>query len=346
MNNNKSNKTLMNNNNNDGQTLMNKRETDWFRGIAALMVVLSHYGHWWNILASTEGNVETFRYALTKLGVYGVDIFFLFSGYAMIKSLGDKKMSWQFVWKRIKNVYIPYIIIVGFIELISDGLNSLHDLWLIVCGYNYWYMMVLFLFYIGFIVIYALIRIKWLRTVIFCVFTYVMSYILYKNDMSPFWYVSNIAFAIGILAGEYEELFKKIIDKIWIYMLVILSIGMVFVIKWGLEDGVDWGGNPEDYQIWVQIGATVVWTLLILILASKCRIKEVIFTFLGKNSLYIYITHVFIAMRCINFSMIDSMSVRFILSPICIIAAAFLCSLIISCMWKLISMLTSVIKKH
>ncbi|MDE7131435.1 MAG: hypothetical protein K2O65_06515, partial [Lachnospiraceae bacterium] len=63
-------------------TLMNKRETDWFRGIAAFMVVVSHYGNWINILVSLEGNEETFRLALTKLGVYGVDIFFLFSGYA------------------------------------------------------------------------------------------------------------------------------------------------------------------------------------------------------------------------------------------------------------------------
>lgn len=336
----------MNNNNNDGKTLMNKRETDWFRGIAALMVVLSHYGHWWNILAATEGNVEVFRLALTKLGVYGVDIFFLFSGYAMIKSLGENKMSWKFVWKRIKNVYIPYFLIVGVIELISDGLNSLQALWFVICGYNYWYMMVLFLFYIGFIAIYALIRIKWLRTVVFCVFTYAMSYTLYKKGMQSFWYVSNIAFAIGIIAGEYEKAFKKVIDKIWIYMIVILSIGMVFATKWGLEGGADWGGNPEDYQIWVQIGATTVWTLLILILASKCRIKEPIFAFLGKSSLYLYLTHVFVAMRCINFSKIESMSVRFIISPICIIVVALLCNLFISCIWKLISRLASLLKKN
>ncbi|MDE7257725.1 MAG: acyltransferase family protein, partial [Lachnospiraceae bacterium] len=83
-------------------TLMNKCETDWFRGIAAFMVVVSHYGDWINILGTLEGNAETFRFALTKLGVYGVDIFFLFSGYAMVKSLGNRHMSWQFIWKRIK----------------------------------------------------------------------------------------------------------------------------------------------------------------------------------------------------------------------------------------------------
>jgi len=58
--------------------LMPKKETDWFRGIAVIMVVVSHYAEWWSWFAPMEGNAEIFRLALTKLGVYGVDIFFLF----------------------------------------------------------------------------------------------------------------------------------------------------------------------------------------------------------------------------------------------------------------------------
>lgn len=320
-------------------TLMNKCETDWFRGIAALMVVLSHYGDWINILVQLEGNAETFRFALTKLGVYGVDIFFLFSGYAMIKSLGNSKMSWQFIWKRIKNVFIPYLIVAGIIELISGGLTSIHDFRILIIGYNYWYMCVLFIFYIGFIVIYAVIRVKGIRVIAFSVFTYAFSYKLYQYGMFPFWYVSNIAFAIGIIAGEYDEAVKKIVDKVWIPMIVLLTIGMAFIIRWGLTGGVNLGGDPEEYQLWFQIGATVVWTLLILILASKCRIREKIFAFLGRNSLYIYLTHTFVFMRCIN-NLTCNMYVRFIISPICIIALSFLCNLIISGMWKLITMLS------
>ncbi|MBD5475048.1 MAG: acyltransferase [Lachnospiraceae bacterium] len=320
-------------------TLMNKHETDWFRGIAAFMVVVSHYGNWINILVSLEGNAETFRFALTKLGVYGVDIFFLLSGYAMIKSLGNGKMSRQFIWKRIKNVFIPYVIVAGIIELISGGLTSFHDFWILLIGYNYWYMCVLFIFYIGFMVIYAIIRVKGVRVIAFSVFTYAMSYKLYQSGMFPFWYVSNIAFAIGVIAGEYEEAVTKIIDRVWIPMIVLLTMGMAFVTRWGLTGGVNLGGDPEEYQIWVQIGATVVWTLLILILASKCRIRDKIFAFLGRNSLYIYLTHTYVFMRCIN-DLTCNMYVRFMISPICIIAVSFLCNLLISGMWKLISVLS------
>ena len=321
------------------KTLMNKCETDWFRGIAALMVVLSHYGEWINILVSLEGNAETFRFALTKLGVYGVDIFFLFSGYAMVKSLGNRKMNWQFIWKRIKNVFIPYIIVIGIIELVSESLTSIHDFWILIIGYNYWYMCILFIFYIGFIAIYAIIPVKGIRVIAFSIFTCVLSYKLYQYEMFPFWYVSNIAFAIGIIAGEYEEAAKKIVDKVWIPMIVLLTIGMTFITKWGLTGGVNLGGDPKEYQLGFQIGATVVWTLLILILASKCRIREKIFAFLGRNSLYIYLTHAYVFMRCIN-NLTCDFYMRFIISTICIIAVSFLCNLAISGMWKLISMLS------
>ena len=75
-----------------GGQLMDRRETDWFRGIAAVMVVLSHYAEWWTWFVPAEGNGEMLRLALTKLGVYGVDIFFLFSGYAMVCSMEQELM--------------------------------------------------------------------------------------------------------------------------------------------------------------------------------------------------------------------------------------------------------------
>ena len=128
-------------------------------------------------------------------------------------------------------------------------------------------------------------------------------------------------------------------------MIVLLTIGMIFVTKWGLTGGVNLGGNPEDYQLWFQIGATVVWTLLILILAAKCQIREKIFAFLGRNSLYIYLTHVYVFMRCIN-NLTCDMYVRFIISPICIIAVSFLCSLTISTMWKLIAVLSQKMRNN
>ncbi|MCM1087742.1 MAG: acyltransferase [Muribaculaceae bacterium] len=329
----------------EGQ-LMSKQETNWFRGMAALMVVLSHYAEWWGQIMQPQGRIKTLCDALSKLGVYGVDMFFLFSGYAMVKSLGQENMSFRYVWKRIKNVYIPYLCIIGVQELLSGGFTSFHDFLLFLTGYDYWYMLVLFLFYIGFIVIYALVRVKTPRVLLFCVFTYAMSYILYCKGMKPFWYVSNITFALGVIAGEYEGWFRRIVDKAALPMIIICGIGMIFVVRFGMTGGVNIGGDPQEYQIWFQIGATLIWTLLILNLAAKCRMKEKIGAFLGKNSLYLYLTHTFFFMRCVNSEGLGKalefinhpgriMLLRFILGFLTAAAVSFLCGLAFNGLYRL-----------
>ena len=56
------------------------------RGIGILMVIASHYAEWYGDVLQNE----TLQYALTRLGCYGVDIFFLVSGYGLVKSAGKK----------------------------------------------------------------------------------------------------------------------------------------------------------------------------------------------------------------------------------------------------------------
>lgn len=280
--------------------LFSKQATNWFRGIAAIMVVLSHYAEWWTWFTPTEGNVEMIRYACSKLGVYGVDIFFLFSGYAMVKSLKQERMQPEFVWKRIKNVYIPYFIVVGIIEMLAGGFTSLEDFWLFASGYDYWYMFVLFILYIGFIAVWTIMGGREVRLITFVIFTYAFSYVLYSKGMHDFWYVSNITFALGVIAASYEEALKKTINKIGIPLLAVLAVGMIFAVRSGLGMGAVQGDRTAEQLIGQEIGATVVWTVLIMILAAKWRYHDPVLTFLGKNSLYIYLIHTYVFMRCVN----------------------------------------------
>ena len=338
------------------EQLFTKNITNFFRGIAAVMVVLSHYAEWWTIWMQPEGNAETFRIALTKLGVYGVDLFFLFSGYAMVKSLGQGKMNLRFVWKRVKNVYIPYFIVVGIIELISGGFLSpfedfglfLRDFWLFVSGYDHWYMFVLFLFYIGFIVIYFIPFGRIWRILAFSVFTYLVSYLLYQKGMREFWYVSNITFVLGVIAGEYDAQLKRIVEKAGIFIIPVMTVGMWFVVRFGLTGGVNIGGNPADYAHWFKIGATVIWTLLIFNLAGMIPkvfafmqipiLKRFLglaakpVAFLGKNSLYIYLTHDYVFMSCVNnpliIEIILDLKVKFCIAAVLTVLISFLCGLV------------------
>ena len=307
--------------------LMGKRETDWFRGMAAVMVVLSHYAEWWTWFAQTEGNAETVRLAFSRLGVYGVDIFFLFSGYALVKSLGQERMHLQFIWKRIKNVYIPYFLVVGAIELLSGGFASLHDFWKFANGSDYWYLVVLFIFYIGFIAVYTIVGGKGPRCAAFCIFTYVFTCVLRDRGMQDFWYVSNIAFAMGVVAAEYEDGVKKAVDKAWIPLLAVCTVGMALVVRSGLDENVA-VGRTEEQILWMQTGAAVVWGFLVMLLAAKCRIKEKMLASLGRSSLYIYLTHTYIFMWCVNFLDLE-LWMRFLISGVVTVAVSVGCRLVI-----------------
>ena len=347
-----------NNPENGYKQFINKETSLSFRGIAAVMVILSHYAEWYSWFVQSTGNREVFRVALTKLGVYGVDIFFLLSGYAMVKSLGDKKVNHDFIIKRIRNIYLPYFIVTGVIELISGGFTSLKDFWKFASGYDYWYMNVLFVFYIGFIIIYALFKNTPIRVVAFSALTYIYSHTLYKNGMYEFWYVSNITFVIGIITAELEKLIGnkkidedkrhiiKIASVINLIMIIILGIGMFFIVKSGLYGQEALSSYTIEQQIRFKIGATIVWTLLVLLLAAKWKIKEKIFAFLGKNSLYLYLTHTYIFMRVINSKVFENISfniantaliTKFAISAVITIVVSGLCGFVISGLTKLLS---------
>ncbi len=282
--------------------LLGKETTNWFRGISVLMVLLSHYAEWWIAFAEIENPVALFCCnALTKLGVYGVNVFFLFSGYAMVKSLKNQKVNKEFIWKKVKNVYFPYLIIVGIIELLSGGFRTVRGFLQYLSGYHYWFMMVLFLFYIGFMILWATGAGKGMRILLFCVYSGAFSFALYNHGMLYFFYVSNIAFVMGVAAGEYDRQIKQFVDRTRGIWSIVLAAAMILVVYFGLVALAEGEQITEPIQIWYKIGATVIWTLAVILISSKGNTKGKLMMLVGKCSLYSYLTHTFIFMQCVNF---------------------------------------------
>ena len=107
-----------------GAGLFNREATAWFKGLAIIMVILSHFAEWWSWFYAEEGTKELIRYGISRFGPYGVAMFFLFSGYGLAKSAGKKRIGIRFILKRIVNVYIPYLIMVVLITLLSGGFED------------------------------------------------------------------------------------------------------------------------------------------------------------------------------------------------------------------------------
>lgn len=293
--------------------LYSRRASTWFKGLGIIMIVLSHFAEWWSWFFTEEGTRELIRDGVSRFGPYGVAIFFLFSGYGLTKSAGDKRIDIRFVLKRILNVYIPYLVIVIAITLLSGGFDfeSAGDFRKFLYGDDFWYMTVLFSFYLAFMAIWFLFTDIHVRAVLMSVFTYWYSRHLYTTGEQDFWYISNIAFIIGVLFSLYEPYVKKVIDKLGIILTVLFGIGSGMVVHAALYTEKVWETPYEE--AWSRISAVIIFTLFIACLAAVWKWYDPVIPVLGSYSLYFYLTHTFLFMWAVN-NIEEDMKVRILIA--------------------------------
>lgn len=307
--------------------LFSKKASLWFRGLAILLVIASHYAEWWAWFTPSEGNAELFRQACSRLGPYGVAIFFLFSGYGLARSAGDGPMTLRFILRRVLASYLPYLIVAGIIDAMSGGFSDPEDFLEYLYGHDYWFMVVLFQFYIGFILIWTVPH-RHFRGVLFSLFVLLLSWRLYQKGEHSFWYISNPAFGLGALLALYEPFFRKVLDKSRPFMLALLSAAMGIVIYFGLYSQAPALWSPEK-TVRYELLAVQVWTLLIIWLAPLLNRCDPLLCLLGKYSLYLYLTHQFLFLRTIN-GLGGSFSTRFLAAAAITLAASLALGAVIS----------------
>lgn len=297
-------------------SLYKKECSAWFKGLAIIMVILSHYAEWWSWFYAEEGTRELIRGGISRFGPYGVAIFLLFSGYGLGKSAGDKRIGWRFILKRVLSVYIPYLVIVILIDLLSGGFETLEDVLDIFYGQDFWYMTVLFSFYLAFMAIWFVFSNRHIRAVLMILFTYWYSNHLYKAGEHDFWYISNIAFAIGVLLALYEPIVKKLVDKAGIILAILFGIGSIAVVCTALFAEHVWA-EPID-EIRSRVIAVTIFTMFVVFFAAVWKWYDPVLPVLGKYSLYFYLSHTFLFMWAINYFEYE-MAINFIIATAVII---------------------------
>lgn len=299
--------------------LFSKETSTWFKWAAIVMVVVSHYAEWWAWFTVEEGTREIIRFGLSRFGPYGVAIFLLFSGYGLAKSAGNGRIGPKFILKRVIGVYIPYLIMVIMLEVCSGSLHSLSDLANIWYGQNFWYMTVMFSFYLAFMTIWLIFKNRHIRAILLILFTYLYSNYLYNAGEYDFWYISNIAFAIGVIFALYEAEVLRLNTIVRSVLGAVFGLGSVYVVYSALYVDHVWE-QPLD-EIKSRIYAVTVFTLFIVFFASVWRYYDPIGIFLGKYSLYFYLSHTFLFMWAINHYEYD-MSVRFLIATVIIVVVS------------------------
>lgn len=314
-----------------GTHLFNKDISTWFKGIAIIMIILSHYAEWWTWFYTEEGTSELIRNGISRFGPYGVAIFLLFSGYGLTKSAGNSRIGIKFILKRIVSVYIPYFILVLLIDLLSGGLEDMEDIIDLLYGNDFWYMTVLFSFYLAFMAIWLIFTNCHIRAVLMVIFTYWYSNYLYKAGEQDFWYISNIAFAIGVLLALYEPVIIKVVNKISFVATLIFAAGSVAVVRFALFVEHVWE-QPVD-EIRSRIIAVTIFTLFIVFLASRWNMYDNVLISFGKYSLYLYLSHTFLFMWTINHFKYE-MSINFVIAAVVIIVVSIAMGALIELLLK------------
>lgn len=307
--------------------LFTREASVWFKWAAIVMVIASHYAEWWSWFTVEEGTREVIRFGLSRMGPYGVAIFLLFSGYGLAKSAGNNRIGLKFILKRVLSVYIPYFIMIILIEFLAGNLHSLDDLSGIWYGQNFWYMTVMFSLYIGFMAIWLLIKNRHVRAVLMAVFTYLYSNHLYNAGEYDFWYISNIAFVMGVLFALYEAEVLKLNTILRAVLMVVFAFGSTYVVYSGLYIEHIWT-QPLD-EIKSRIYAVTIFTFFIAFLASVWCYYDPVGRFLGKYSLYFYLSHTFLFMWAINHYEYE-IGIRFLIATLIIIVVSVVLGMIIN----------------
>ena len=322
--------------------LYKRQASGWFKGLAIIMVILSHFAEWWSWFYVEEGVSEMIRYGISRFGPYGVGIFFLFSGYGLSKSAGDKRITWKFILKRLLNVYIPYLVIVVLIELLSGGFESKEEVLNLFYGQNFWYMTVLFSFYLAFMAIWLVFANRHIRAVLMAVFTWWYSNYLYTAGEQDFWFISNIAFAIGVLLALYEPAVKKVMDKAGIVLTILFGLGSAYVAYSALYVEHVWAEPIEEIRS--RIIAVTIFVLFSACLAAVWKWYDVVLQFVGKYSIYLYLWHTFLFMWAVNYFTYE-MWINFVIATGVILAVSLAMGIVMELLLKPINKLISEKKK-
>lgn len=253
------------------------------KGIAALLIVFAHS---YSLLANKGYSIGIGKIWLLTGGI-GVCLFFSLSGYGLNISNGVEKKN--YIWRRIKGVLIPYLILelVFFLgETPWAGINVVAFFrYLIGAWDSSWFVIEIFLIYIGYYVCYLLFgRKKLNRSMLF--FNMGIGLIFIFLKLEPKWYNGHLLFSAGMYMADYGDQIVNYFRKRnwWFNNIAGAIIYFIFSLIFIANKEIVW------FNIFkVLSGACMCLVLMNIMLCYRFCSKPLLWV--GSNSLLIYIIH-------------------------------------------------------
>lgn len=287
------------------------KELDALRGITAIMVVLFHY---------TMFKPEA-EYGF-KLGVTGVDLFFMISGFVIFMSIEKVSSGKEFIVNRFTRLYPTYwtcVTITALLKLVSDyyfqnpsnlGITQYmanltmfqHYLKIEDLDGPYWTMIIEMVFYICMVLLFTLNKIKHILPIGLTLLFIIGLYCIFLETSYPtinaeitYWFPLYTHFPL-FLAGI---IFYKIMQKEGKSYLNYLFLALCFIVQSQLFDNTPRTGIFISYHEYVGM-LVFYFTIFIFFVNHKISfIATKPLLFLGKISFSLYLIHQFISIDLI-----------------------------------------------
>lgn len=272
-------------------------ETIKIRNIFATLIVVHHASGLFFIDSRVEFVLSCFYNNIGHLICAG---FFFYSAFGLYKkyvSTCDARMCFRaFFFQSLLPLLLIYVA-ANFIKLICKlavdyQQFDFYRVFACLVGFElvdatHWFFIVLLFFYLLF---FMLVRFHKLNFSIFFMVSLVYIFLCMVNDVGGHWFVSVLAFPVGILFSEYEDKFLTIMKKSYQYYLALFSLGSLGVLFFIVFLG-NGSMDSDDFIIrFFVIISAAIFPLLVLQIALKFSANDNV-RFFGDISLGLYVLH-------------------------------------------------------
>ena len=289
---------------NEYAEILSKSDTYILRGFAAIAVMIAHYVTYCMREAEDFGGlISVWKWA----GGLGVCIFFYSSGYGLLVSTANKEVNKQFLWKRIKSI-LPTYWLLRLIPalLLNEMKNGVLYFILYVVGIKRpaWFVTEILLVYLLFYISAQISKKK--EILVMTVMLAAMSFVFFLLVFEAMWYNANLLFALGMIFARYKEFIinwfskKYFLKVIVVFFLFCMLAGIFVILK---EKGISCDGMKL-------LAGGLVCIVLFQILI-KLKLESSSMTFIGKNSLQLYLIHSNIWAICSQGNVLQNVQLKF-----------------------------------
>lgn len=270
---------------------------DTTKGVLMLLVILFHISEIG--LSYNVGNrmINFLNKLVILYSPFFLTTFFFITGYCSSFNINFK----TFIIKNIKTLLFPSFIfglIIACIYAIQEGFIhiTMYFKAIVCCGGSYWFITALFT---SKIIYYFFIKILKSNTKILIAVVFLMFIAIFNNEnkiLKNYWEINNaFAFLFFLHLGQYMKT-KHIKDYVYkiISLLYIITISLCCILQI----------NVPILCMQIEFTYYNVFTMLIFAIAGGCfilslskQINNKILSYIGNNSLIIFMTHIFIIQK-------------------------------------------------